>query len=86
MEAANDDVQKDFWPEYITNSPGLFFFFKFFALPALAVYIVWAYIKTFRFAINTIIFYRRFFKKDERGMFEIPTTSVRRRNLDKKAS
>ena len=59
---------------------------KFFALPALVIYIIWAYVKTFYFAYNTIAFYKRFNKKDERGEFEIPTTNVKRRNIGKKAA
>ena len=78
-----DEMEKAFFPEYITDSPSIYFVFKFIIMPLVIIYIVWAYVKTIRFAYNTILFYKRFLKKDEMGEFEIPTLNHSKRDQKK---
>ena len=79
MAEADHEHSTEFWPEGVKESPGLHFVLSYIMLPALLIFIIFAYFKTIRFAYNTVVFYRRFMKKDERGEFEIPTKNVRRR-------
>ena len=52
--------------------------------PLLVLWIIYASIKTVWFAYNTVIFVRRFMKRDEKGQFEIPTRNGKRRQNAKK--
>ena len=54
VDKSIDEMELEFFPDYITDSPGILFFFKFIVMPAAIVYIIWAYIKTIRFAYNTV--------------------------------
>ena len=73
------DSDNDFWPEGTQERPGMKFVLTFLVMPLLLLFVGYAYVKTILFARNTLIFYRRFNKKDEDGKFEIPTKNVKKR-------
>ena len=77
-ETPHEHTDSEFWPEGIQEKPGVKFVLTFVFLPILLLFIVYAYVKTLKFAYNSLVFYRRFTKKDETGEFEIPTKKVRR--------
>ena len=86
VEGVSDEGQEanqQFLPDYINDSPSARFFTLYIVLPLLVLWICYAYFKTFKFAYNTMIFYKRFNKRDEKGQFEIPTKNVHRRNRSK---
>ena len=82
---SEENTNTEFWPESVQDSPGTKFFLTFVMLPALLVFIAYAYLKTVLFGYNAITFYRRFTKKDDTGEFEIPTKNVRRRRRGQNA-
>ena len=61
------------------------FFLTYVGLPCFVLFIIYSYVKTILFAYNTMRFFQRFNKKDEKGEFEIPTKNPRRRNLASKS-
>ena len=74
-----------FWPEFITDkSDGMQILLKWFCVPLMTLWLVYAYIKTAWFAYNTFNFFKRFAKKDEQGMLVAPTRNKGRQGRPKK--
>ena len=57
----------EFWPDYIRDDPTMYFFCRYIGIPLLVIFLIYAYWKTFKFAVNSVRFYARFMRKDEEG-------------------